>query len=52
MSARDDVVYKAGCLECDYRYYALSKERAINWAEAHAEEEGHSLHIGPAGWSK
>lgn len=38
-----EAVHKAGCLECDFRFYALSRARAQNWADAHSEEEGHSV---------
>jgi hypothetical protein len=40
-----EAVCTAGCLECDWRYYALTEARARNWAEAHAADEGHLVAV-------
>jgi hypothetical protein len=41
----NEPVFRAGCIECDWRYYAFSEARAINWADAHSEEEGHGVKV-------
>lgn len=40
-----EAVWRAGCLECDWRYYTLTEARAANWADAHADEEGHGVKV-------
>ncbi|GLU58595.1 hypothetical protein Pure05_00910 [Paenarthrobacter ureafaciens] len=47
MSASNETVFRAGCTECDWRYYALNEARANNWADAHSEEEGHGVTVKP-----
>lgn len=45
MTVPDEAVHRAGCLECDWRYYAFGLARAQNWADAHSEEEGHGVKV-------
>lgn len=40
-----EAVFRAGCTECDWRYYALNEARATNWADAHSDEEGHTVKV-------
>jgi len=42
----DDAVWRAGCTDCDWRYYTLSESRAHVWAISHSdEEEGHAVEV-------
>jgi hypothetical protein len=40
-----EAVWKAGCLECDWRYYVLTEERAHVCAISHSDEDGHGVKV-------